>query len=307
MTSKADTSKRTPRPDTTTYLGGSDAAAAVGLHPKIDRLELYHVKRGEWLPRMDETFLMRLGLLLEPVIAQLYTEETGTKLRRVSFRRDKRLPFLGGHLDFEPVGLPGIVDCKLSIFRGWMFRGGADPRLPEYEACQGLHYLGIRRKDRRRVPEWIDFPVLTPNALKIVRVNRDEDAVRTLRDVETELWTDHILAGVPPAPDFDHPAVLDSIRRMYPAIEERVVELGEDHPLLLSARAERRLHARAREYEQKAAELHELRRRLLAELEHETIQAEADILKFDGQEGGWRRLQTKRGNIDFRWVKHPRA
>ena len=59
-------------------IGGSDAAAAVGLSPWKTRLELWLEKTGQ-TPDREETPEMRRGTLLEPVVKQLYADATGRR------------------------------------------------------------------------------------------------------------------------------------------------------------------------------------------------------------------------------------
>ena len=60
-------------------IGASDVAAALGLDRYKSPLTLWAEKRGE-LPERKETFPMRMGKMMEPVLHQFYEEETGRKL-----------------------------------------------------------------------------------------------------------------------------------------------------------------------------------------------------------------------------------
>lgn len=64
-----------------TGIGGSDAAAAVGLNPYMSALELWLDKtgRGDGMPRPapdDTTSPTYWGTLLEPIVAASYTKQT---------------------------------------------------------------------------------------------------------------------------------------------------------------------------------------------------------------------------------------
>ncbi|SUA78206.1 putative phage-type endonuclease [Pandoraea pnomenusa] len=63
-------------------IGGSDAAAAVGLSPYMSPLELWLIKTGRDtnLPRpdpQDTTEPVFWGVMLEPIVAASYTKQTG--------------------------------------------------------------------------------------------------------------------------------------------------------------------------------------------------------------------------------------
>lgn len=58
-------------------IGGSDAAAALGMSPWKTQLELYLEKRGELMAPDIDSEAMLWGRVLEPVIRQQYAERTG--------------------------------------------------------------------------------------------------------------------------------------------------------------------------------------------------------------------------------------
>lgn len=74
-----------------TGIGGSDAAAAIGLNPYMSALELWLDKTGraDGLPRPDPddtTSPTYWGTLLEPIVAASYRKQTGNRVRRVKRR-----------------------------------------------------------------------------------------------------------------------------------------------------------------------------------------------------------------------------
>lgn len=64
-------------------IGGSDAAAVIGLNRYRTPMEVYADKLGAFPPKED-TEAMRLGRDLEEYVAQRFCEETGKKVRRVA-------------------------------------------------------------------------------------------------------------------------------------------------------------------------------------------------------------------------------
>lgn len=70
-------------------IGSSDASAAVGLNPYQSRLELWMVKTGRdaSLPKPDSddpTSPVYWDHILEPIVAEQYSKQTGRKVRRVN-------------------------------------------------------------------------------------------------------------------------------------------------------------------------------------------------------------------------------
>ena len=58
------------------HMSASQASAALGMNPHTTPLALYATRRGD-LPAAEESLAMRLGHMLEPVVAKLYEDETG--------------------------------------------------------------------------------------------------------------------------------------------------------------------------------------------------------------------------------------
>lgn len=72
-------------------IGASEVPTVLGLNPWDTPLQLALRKRGE-LPDKEETEAMRMGRKLEPVIAELYEEETGRKTEDVGAYAIQRNP-----------------------------------------------------------------------------------------------------------------------------------------------------------------------------------------------------------------------
>lgn len=64
-------------------IGASEVAAVLGLSPWETPFSLWLRKTGQ-VPALEETVAMRMGHLLEPVIAQLWEEATGFKIIKAS-------------------------------------------------------------------------------------------------------------------------------------------------------------------------------------------------------------------------------
>ncbi len=82
-------------------IGASEVPTVLGLNPFQTPLELWGRKTGK-LPDAEETQAMRMGHRLEPIIADLYCEETGrevTDLGAYTIQRNSAYPFLHATLD----------------------------------------------------------------------------------------------------------------------------------------------------------------------------------------------------------------
>ncbi len=82
-------------------IGASEVPTVLGLNPWDTPLQLALRKRGE-LPDKEETEAMRMGHKLEPVVAELYVEETGRAMQdpgEYAIQRNPDHPFLHATLD----------------------------------------------------------------------------------------------------------------------------------------------------------------------------------------------------------------
>lgn len=125
----------------TTGIGGSDAAAILGLSKWKTPLAVWQEKRGEVAPQ-DDNEAMLWGRVLEPVIRQQYAERTG---------RTVRIPdtlIRHGSRDWMIANLDGmtddgrVVEIKTSrVAAGWGEPGTDE--VPQEYLLQVQHYMAV--------------------------------------------------------------------------------------------------------------------------------------------------------------------
>ena len=98
-------------------LGGSDAAAVLGISPFRIARDLYYNKRG--LPIEDDEgnwVAMEVGNLLEDLVARIFAKKTGLNIyRRKCMFQHPEHPWMLADLDFlveMPDGSTAILECK---------------------------------------------------------------------------------------------------------------------------------------------------------------------------------------------------
>jgi len=122
-------------------IGGSDAAAVLGLSPWTTPFEVYQSKLG-LAPPINESWPMRWGNWLEPHLRQSYSDLTGREvlMHPGVIRHPKHewmLATLDGH---TPDGR--LVEIKTSRSAdGWGEPGSAD--IPQHYMLQVQHYLAV--------------------------------------------------------------------------------------------------------------------------------------------------------------------
>lgn len=211
-----------------TGIGGSDAAAAVGLNPYMSALELWLDKtgRGEGLPgpdRNDTTSPTYWGTLLEPIVAAVYTKQTGNRVRRVNaVLRHPTIPWMLANIDREIVGASDvqILECKTAGAHGArLWRDG----VPAYIELQVQHQLAVTGKTAAHVAV-----LLCGQALEVFRVERDNALIARLIELEERFWR-YVESDTPPPADGSESADR-ALRHLYPG-SGGMVDFTEDRRL----------------------------------------------------------------------------
>lgn len=214
-----------------TGIGGSDAAAAVGLNPYKSQLELWLEKTGRdaELSRPDPndtTEPIYWGTLLEPIVAAAYTQQTGRRVRKVNaVLRHPTIPFMLANLDREVVGVPDvhILECKTAgEFGARHWKDG----VPEYVQLQVQHQLAVTGKRAADVAV-----LLCGQQLAVYRIERDVELIARLIQLEAEFWR-CVETDTPPPGDGSESADR-ALRCLYPRDSGGTVDFSDDR--LLSA------------------------------------------------------------------------
>jgi len=195
-------------------IGGSDAAAILGVSPWASALGVWQEKRG-LSDGFDPSERMIWGTRLEDAVRKGYAEDTGYHVQRTGFRRHKEYDFLIGH----PDGMTDdrILEIKVTAMMGdgWGEPGSAD--IPSHYACQVQHYMML-----------MDVPLCDLAALvggrqmNIYTIPADKPFQQALLDEEALFW-ELVKSGTPPAPDGSADAG-KALRRLYPKATEDSIE-----------------------------------------------------------------------------------
>ncbi len=210
-------------------IGGSDAAAVVGLSKYRTPLDVYREKIGEAEP-FEQTDAMYFGTLLEDVIAGEYARRTEQQVRRVNKTfRHKDLPYMMAHVDRMIVGKKKGLECKTA--GKWFKREdwgdeGSDLVPPDY-LLQCQHYMEVID-----LHEMDLAALLAGNDWRIYTLKRDAEIGAMLRDVYKQFWK-LVQDRTPP-----EPKTIGDLAWLYPkdngqsvittdAVALAVTELGE--------------------------------------------------------------------------------
>ena len=128
------------------YIGGSDAAAVVGMNAYVSPYSLWAEKTGK-IPGFSGNLATEVGTWLEEFIAQKFAQETGKKVRKRNHSFiNSDFPFAIANIDREIVGEDAGLEIKstdsMNIKK---FKNG---EYPANYYCQCVHYMAVTGKQR---------------------------------------------------------------------------------------------------------------------------------------------------------------
>ncbi len=214
-------------PDRKTFIGGSDAAAVLGVSSWDTPLKLYLKKRGEYVPgemdRKRERILAR-GKREEPYIVddliELYAIEVTKRStpEAPNYHVHPEKSYIAAEIDFEwkvtveaierlrtrgveiPEELIGTVqngECKTAhpFVAAKKFGEEGTDEIPVEYFTQGMHGLMVsgRQVTLDAVAVYVDDPLL-------YLVRRDEEDIAKMFAREVAFMEQHVIPGVPPKP-----------------------------------------------------------------------------------------------------------
>ena len=204
-------------------LGGSDAAAILGVDPYRSALQVYAEKTDLIEPQEDNDILW-WGRKLQPIVAQAYRRETGRKLQYYGnhFFVSQDRPHFFASLDAMIVEPAGILEIKTSeVIREWEL----EQEIPINWQVQVQHCLGVLGLTMASItiplPHrklfWVDIPA-------------DQDFIELLTEKLMAFWK-RVQERRPPDPDASESAKA-VLQKIYPkdtgveiALPESAVEL----------------------------------------------------------------------------------
>lgn len=175
-------------------IGGSDAGAVCGLNPYRTAIQVYYDKTTTEIQQTDNE-AMRQGRDLEDYVARRFMEATGKKVRRANamyYHEDH--PFMLADVDRMIVGESAGLECKTAS--PYMEDKWKDGNVPVHYLIQCHHYMAVCGADA-----WYIAALILGRGFAYYRIERDEELISSLIQIETDFWKEHVLKKVLPAPD----------------------------------------------------------------------------------------------------------
>jgi|10_taG_2_1085330.scaffolds.fasta_scaffold00189_36 putative phage-type endonuclease len=233
--------------DRASGLGGTDAAAIMGLHPYKTALDVYLNKHGEGAPfKMNDAVMM--GNKLEPIVADLYYERRGLasdarglKMYTPGTIRHPDHPWAYGSPDRilfdqkEGRWFWGLEVKTTGIRSEHRWGETESNKYPQEHLLQCVWYMWITRAMCKLqgfdpIQHWDLCVLITGQEFRHYRIHHDQEIEDQLVEAAREFWHDSIKGNSPP-----DPVSRDSsnLVRLWPKDEGYMLEANEDQQKLI--------------------------------------------------------------------------
>ena len=210
-------------------IGGSDAAAILGVSPWTSRYTLWTDKTMKAISNDEPTDAMRFGTLMEPIVADMFAENASmTVFKDTNLYAHPEHEFMLANLDgLVSTWCNDQVDALLEVKtarRRW------DDGVPAYYVSQVQHYMAVTGME-------VTFVAALFNGEEFQRfeVQRDETYIDRLINMEAEFWQ---LVQRHQQPEIDgSESTFNAVRKAYDATSGKATELTPDIVDLIAKRA----------------------------------------------------------------------
>ena len=209
-------------------IGGSDAGAIAGLNPYKSSISVYLDKTGQIEP-VEQTDAMYWGTVLEKVVADEFTTRTNLKVRKNNtILRSEEYPFMIANIDRVVAGVQEGLECKTTnVFNKDLWKNGS---IPDVYMAQVQHYMAVTG-----FQAWWIAVLIGGNDFRYKRVERDDEFINLLIQLEQNFWLNHVEPQVMPEVD-GSTASNEIINKMFPeTTKNSIVKLPDDAKTLIES------------------------------------------------------------------------
>lgn len=216
-------------------IGGSDAAAILGISPFATARDLYYdkLKIVSYEEEENNWVAKRIGHLLEALVAEIFQKKTGFPICQVHMMfRHPTYSFMLADVDYFitlPNGETAILEIKTTNYNAkdaW-WQNGQNVVPANYEA-QGRHYMCVMNMNH------VYFCCLygnTEDEIIIRHIKRDKAYEDELIALESNFWNNHVLTKAPPPYTEDGDLILDSVKRHFGPADPNAPQVELSMPL----------------------------------------------------------------------------
>lgn len=220
-------------PDRSTYLGGADVAAVLGLSPWMSPFMLYQKKIGAFVEEITpaKQKIFERGHRWEPIVVEMLVDELRERghdveiIARNQRYQDPEFPFLAAEIDLELRVDGEEVNGEAKTVNPFAVKAWGDEdsdEIPIYYAAQVMHGLMIKPRRRTVIAALTGFD----DKPRVHWIERDEETIAGIRTREVEFWQ---RVQTRNAPD---PTAVEDVKWLYQRDGGTVFEADDDMVLL---------------------------------------------------------------------------
>lgn len=282
------TTELNPDTDRRHFIGGSDAAAVLGVSPWKTALQLWQQKTATFDEPADaaRSRVLRRGQRMEPYVCDLLAEETGLVIARRNARYiDPEHPFLAAEIDAEAESGENVEIKTVHPFKAAEWGDPDSDSIPLHYTAQAQHGMMVHPS-----PVCVFGVLIGGDDFRVYRVERDEELIATIRAREVAFWREHVETLVPPPP-----ANTEDLARLFPRDSGAAVEATTE--ALIALNELRDLTAQASDLSQRIEACRDVLKRAIGE---------ASRLTVDGCDvATWRTQSARRFDLRAFQDAHP--
>jgi len=220
-------------PDRRAFIGGSDIAAILGIHPWKNAVDLYLDKTSPPVDDEENARAKLRGKRLEPYMLDMVRAEYGVEIIANNMRHiDACVPYFAAEIDAEIYnldaleGVTGFENVELKTVHPFKSRewGVVDTdELPLHYLAQCQWGLSITQRQVCHV-----FALIGDDLRRYVVV-RDEATIEAMRRRAEHFWNEYVARLVCPPLDYSDEKTLDTLKRLYPGTDGSTIEASAAH------------------------------------------------------------------------------
>ncbi len=197
-------------------IGGSDAAAVVGLNAFVSPYALWAEKTGKTVG-FGGNLATEVGTYMEDFIACKFATETGKKVRRCNnIIYNPLYPWAHVNIDRDIVGEDAGLECKYTdSINLKKYKGGEYPT-NFYAQC--VHCMAVTGAKR-----WYLAVLIGNKDFRYFTIERDEEEIAALMEAEGQFY-DHVKSNTPPPADGSN-STTNTLAELYPESNGETVDI----------------------------------------------------------------------------------
>ncbi|PEP80710.1 hypothetical protein CN581_14555 [Bacillus toyonensis] len=211
-------------------IGGSDVSAIAGLNKWKSTVQVF-LEKTQTIKKEDiQSEAAYFGNVLEGVVAKEFSKRTNLKVqRRNAILQHPEYPWMLANVDRLIVGEKIGLECKTAS--EYLKKEWEDEEVPTAYLLQCQHYMAVTGYEA-----WWVAVLIGGNKFVHKRIERDEELIQYLIDIEKDFWLNNVEKNEPPMFDGSD-ASTELLKHLYPeSIADSFVSLGKQEELLIEAR-----------------------------------------------------------------------